>query len=140
MTAPVTVFAFAALVLQTGGTRPWPRSVASPGQICVERPGDDGALNIREATVVIEGGPGLVLVGEQAACGFVEAGKHQVWVQSRDPYDSASTDRAAWKSDVLTLTVRATERVELEVCGVGVNGTYKTWGIRPSTGTCRRAP
>ena len=135
--APAAALVLTTLVLQTSSTGPWPRSIYLPAQICIERPGDNGALNVRQASILIAGGPGLTLLGEQAACGFVAAGRHRLWVQSRDPYDPTSTDPEAWKSDPLTIAVGANERVELEVCGLARNGAYATWVIRRSTGTCR---
>ena len=60
---------------QTGGTPAWPRWTELTAQVCVERPGDNGWLNIWPADVIIERGVTLRLPGESAACAFVAAGK-----------------------------------------------------------------
>jgi hypothetical protein len=121
---------------QTGG-QPWPKTLHLSAQICVERPGDNGALNIRLADVVIgDAGPILSLMGEQAACAYVEPGRYSVHAQSRDPYDPASKNPAKWKSASLTVVATAGERVMLEVCGTGARG-YSNWKVQRSGPECR---
>jgi hypothetical protein len=63
------------MFFQTGGTPGWPRWTELTAQVCVERPGDNGLLNIWPADVIIERGVTLRLPGESAACAFVAAGK-----------------------------------------------------------------
>jgi hypothetical protein len=58
------------------------------------------------------------------------AGKHSIWVESKDPYDRESARPATWKSEVLAVTLRPKERLEFEVCGTGEQG-YSTWKIQP---------
>ncbi len=118
------------------GEPSWPRWTELPAQICVERPENNGVLNIREVDVVIERGPALSLMGGQAACVFVDVGKHTLWIQSRNPYDPASVDPKAWKSAPITVDVKRGERVELQVCGEGARSTYTGWSIRQTNGRC----
>ena len=118
------------LFSQASGPGGWPRWTELTSQICVERPGDNGWLNIWPADVVIEPGATLRLSGESAACAFVAPGKHNIWVESKNPYDRESTNPVTWKSDVLVATVRPKDRLEYEVCGTGRAG-YSTWKIQP---------
>lgn len=126
----------ASIALPQSGALRWPSNTILKAQICVERPGDSGRLNIRPADVVIESGPTLSLMGEQAACAFVQPGKYRVWAQSRDPNDKTSTDPRAWKSAPIVVSAPANDRVELEVCGIGDKTTYTNWKIARAGG-CR---
>jgi len=119
-----------------GGAPRWPENMVLRAQICVERPGDAGRLNLRAADVVVDGGPILRMIGEQAACAFVQAGRYRVWAQSTDPFDPASTKIDAWKSAVLVVSAAENQRVELEVCGAGTNGAYTNWRIERVAGRC----
>ena len=121
---------------QIGG-QPWPKTSGLSAQICVERPGDNGALNIRLANVVIgDSGPILSLMGEQAACAYVEPGQYAVHAQSPDPYDPESKDPAKWKSAPLSLVLTAGQRVILDVCGTGSNAAYRNWKVQRSGPRC----
>jgi hypothetical protein len=122
--------------LATAGETAWPRQPELSSQICVERPENNGVLNIREADVVIEGGPVLTLLGGQAVCAYVPAGRHTMWVQSRHPYDPASLDPQAWKSSPITLETPPSGRAELFVCGEGTKSTYTGWAIRKAGERC----
>jgi hypothetical protein len=123
--------------LQTGGARHWPANDVLRSQICIERPGDNGRLNIHQSEVVIEGGPILMLIGEQAACAYVQPGRYRVWAQSIDPYDKQSTNHEAWKSAPVIVTAPAEGRVELVVCGTGADSTYTNWKISRTVDACR---
>ena len=114
----------------------WPRRQELSGQICVERPENNGVLNIREANFVIDRGPVLSFIGGQAACAYVPAGRHSMWVQSRHPYDPASLDPKAWKSSPITLELSPGSRAELYVCGEATNSTYTGWAIRRAGERC----
>ena len=121
---------------QPGSAPRWPENMVLRAQICVERPGDTGRLNLRPADVVIDGGPILRLIGEQAACAYVQAGKYRVWAQSTDPFDRSSTKIDAWKTASVLVSVAAKERIELEVCCAGANGTYTNWKVERVAGRC----
>src|SRR5262245_17428642 len=116
----------------------WPRwTTRLTGQICVERPENNGVLNIRPSDVRIQGGPTLTLVGGEAACGYVEGGgKYTVWAQSRDPYDPSVRARAAWKSTNLQVEVKEGGRVELVVCAIGAKAAYQNWEVRAAEKAC----
>lgn len=132
----VVVLALLVAAAQPGGVPGWPENMVLKAQICVERPGDMGRLNLRPADVVIEGGPLLRMIGEQAACGYVQPGKYRVWAQSTDPFDRSSTKIDAWKSASIIVSVGAKERIELEVCGLGANGTYTNWKVERVANRC----
>ena len=116
----------------------WPRFAPRlNAQICVERPENNGVMNIRESMVVIRGGPGLTLTGDEAACAYVEGGgKYTVWVQSRDPYDPSVSDPKAWRSSDLDVTVADGGRVELIVCARSSTRGYAGWVIQPAEKAC----
>jgi hypothetical protein len=122
---------------EPAGAPGWPDNTILRAQICVERPGDTGRLNLRPADVIIQGGPGLRLIGEQAACAYVQGGTYRMWAQSSNPFDSSSTNPEAWKSATVTVTVRQNERVEVEVCGLGANGAYTNWRVERVGGRCK---
>jgi len=113
-----------AVSLQSGGQR-WPRWNDLSAQICVERPGDNGSLNIRPADILISDGPTLTLLGEQASCAYVRPGRYTLWAQSRDPYDPGSTNETAWKSISVSLSVGANEVSRFEVCRAGAEYNWK---------------
>jgi hypothetical protein len=121
---------------QSGAIR-WPSNTILKAQICVERPGDTGRLNVRPADVVIESGPIISLMGEQAVCAFVQPGQYRVWAQSRDPNNRQSTNPTAWKSKPIVVKAPANDRVELEVCGIGDATVYNNWKIARA-GACRQ--
>ncbi|HEY3176420.1 MAG TPA: hypothetical protein VGK94_11755 [Candidatus Polarisedimenticolia bacterium] len=133
----------AAAILGAGSiaatVRTWPRWIPHlTAQICVERPENNGVLNIRYAQVVIRGGPTLTLAGGEAACAWVEGGGvYYVWVQSRDPYDPTDTGPTAWRSTDLKLEVKQNSRVDLLVCGVGVRGAYTNWSVQFDEQMCK---
>jgi len=123
-------FVAAVVAIQAGSAERWPRWQETPAQICVERPGDGGLLNIVSARILVDDGIGLILQGETAGCLYLRPGKSHVWVESLDPYDPESKKPKTWKSNVIETTLRAGERVEFEVCGTGRQG-YSTWKIQP---------
>ena len=114
----------------------WPNSEELSSQICVWRPENNGVLNIRPVEFVIDGGPVLTLLGGQAGCGYVRAGKHMVRAQSRDPYDQNSRNPRAWMSFRITLDVPASSRRELFVCAEAAYSTYTGWAIRRPGEVC----
>ena len=117
---------------------PWPRSLTNlTAQICVERPENNGVLNIRPADIVIKGGPGLSLAGGEAACAYVEGGgKYALWAQSSNPYDPSAPDSAAWRSSDLQVSVEQGGRVELLLCAIGPGATYENWSVQPADKPC----
>ena len=133
----IVALALVGAAAQLGSAPGWPENLVLKAQICVERPGDTGRLNLRPADLVIDGGPLLRLIGEQAACAYVQAGKYRVWAQSTDPFDRSSTKIDAWKSTPILVTVGAKERIELEVCGAGANGNYTNWKVERVAGRCQ---
>jgi hypothetical protein len=102
-------------------------------QVCVERIEDNGILNIRPAYVVLDSNYRiLVLTGGEAACASVEPGRHSIRVESPDPYDPASNEKAAWKSQRLSFEVASGRRADFEMCGAsGGQQGYSTWVIAP---------
>jgi len=124
-----------ALVVQIDAPKRWPKWNVLSAQICIERPGDNGVLNIRSADIVIENVAVVSLLGQRAACLYVAPGEYKVWAQSRSPFDPKSTDPAAWKSEAVTATVGSDVRVEFEVCGAGRDSVYSTWRVKkPDSG------
>jgi hypothetical protein len=143
------------LVLLTGGcsSRPYqPLWIDRPGELCVERPEENGRLNITPAEVVIESSEAglviwdrqfLTLVGGQAVCAVLPAAEYRVHAHSDDPYDSNrepnEPEPEAWESQTLTVSVQQGKRVELWLCGGGQQG-YSHWNLkRPhdqSSGGC----
>ena len=115
-------------VAQSGSSTQWPRWTELDSQVCVERPGDNGLLNIVSARILIDGWFGLVLPGERAGCLYIEPGKHKIWAESSDPYDRESAQPRAWKSNEIEFSIGRAERLNFEVCGAGPSG-YSTWVI-----------
>lgn len=92
-----------------------PRWTELPCQICIERPEEQGILNIREVRVVIDDKESIILVGGQAACFYVLHGDHFVYAVSFDPYDPNSKDPKAWSSNRINFTLETGKRAAFEV-------------------------
>ncbi len=103
-------------------------------QICVERPENGGVLNVRPADVVIEDGPVLRLTGGEAACAFVEVGKHMIQVESKNPYDAGSL---GWKSPPREVQTLIGSKVHLRVCAVSHDNGYAGWSIVEAAAACK---
>ena len=137
MKIPLSLFLLVPCVLDAQRSPPatykprWTSQLTA--QVCVERIEDNGILNIRPAYVVMDSNYRiLVLTGGEAACASVEPGHHSIRVESPDPYDSDSTEKAAWKSQRLSFEVATGRRVDFEMCGAsGGQQGYSTWVIAP---------
>jgi hypothetical protein len=92
-----------------------PRWADLPCQICVERPENQGILNIRETRIVIDEKQALVLIGGQAACAFVSPEEHFIYAESYDPYNPASKDSKAWLSNKITFVLEKGKIAEFEI-------------------------
>lgn len=75
-----------------------PQQEVLSSQICVERPENNGIVNIVPAEVVFSNQQRLSLVGGQAGCIFVAVGDYSFGVQSSDPYNPESPNPKAWIS------------------------------------------
>ena len=120
--------------------RPYkPLWIDRAGEICVERPEENGRLNIMPAEVIIEDGKMvpwdrqlLTLIGGQTACAVLPATNYHVRVSSYDPYKNGNSNEPEskfWKSETLTVAVSEGKRVELWLCGGGVKG-YSKWVLK----------
>jgi hypothetical protein len=128
-----------AAVLAVSPVTPWPRVLHHlTGQICVERPENNGVLNIRPAEVVVQGGPTIVLSGGEAACAYVEGGgRYTIWAQSPDPYDPSNAHPTAWRSADREVVVEQGGRSALILCGTGAKGTYENWAVNLEGEPCQ---
>ena len=79
------IFLFSAHVVTAAEYKP--RWADLPCKICVERPEEQGILNVREARIIIDDRQALVLIGGQAACVFISPGNHFIYAESYNPYN-----------------------------------------------------
>jgi len=92
-----------------------PAESALSSEICIERPQNTGALNIRDAHVFITTPQSFALLGGQAVCTFVAPGSYSAQASSSDPYDPASENEKAWTSEPMKIDVGPSELVRLEL-------------------------
>ena len=109
----ITIFSILASQVQAADYNP--RWSDLPCQICIERPEEQGILNIRETTIAIDGKQAFLMIGGQASCAYVAPGKHSIFASSYDPYDPNSKDPKAWLSNKMTIDLENVKRVELEL-------------------------
>ncbi len=105
------------LMLQAAISSSWaaaykPTQKDLSSQICIERPENNGSVNITASHVVFSNHQELTLIGGQAACLFVAAGVYFFVVQSINPYDPESTNSQAWISQEM--------KVQAKRGGVGI--------------------
>ncbi|HZP42841.1 MAG TPA: hypothetical protein VFD84_15215 [Candidatus Binatia bacterium] len=93
--------------------RPADRALSS--EVCIERPRNEGALNVRDARVFVTTPQSFALLGGQAVCTFVAPGSYSVMASSHDPYDPTSEDDKAWTSEPVHFDVGPSELVRLEL-------------------------
>lgn len=93
--------------------RPADRALSS--EICLERPRNEGALNVRDARIFITTPQSFALLGGQAVCTFVAPGSYSIMASSHDPYDPGSEDEKAWTSEPVQVDVGPAELVRLEL-------------------------
>ena len=82
---------------------------------CFYRFEDGGALNIREATVVIDEKESGLITGGMFLCIALSPGTHNVQVTSTNPYDPADRNQPAWRSKSLSFRVQNEQKVFVRV-------------------------
>jgi hypothetical protein len=94
-----------------------PKEAYLCSQICIERPENNGSLNIRDVNVIIDNKQDVPLIGGQAVCIYVGIGEHFVYAESYDPYDPHSKNPKAWTSNTVKFYLKKGQRAELEITG-----------------------
>jgi len=121
----VVWFLVAALTFDSSWAAPYkPSQDSLSAQICLERPENNGIVNIAAITIVFSNHQRLILVGGQAACIFVAEGEYSFVVYSANPYDPESTDPKAWSSQEISVQVKPGEVATFEVAPKSEGATY----------------
>ena len=107
------IFLFSAHVVTAAEYKP--RWADLPCKICVERPEEQGILNVREARIIIDDKQALVLIGGQAACVFISPGNHFIYAESYNPYNPNPENPKAWLSNKITFILEKGEMAEFEI-------------------------
>ena len=122
-------FVFSFLVQEAKAFEYKPRWSDLPCQICIERPEEQGILNIREVRVVVDDKQAIFFIGGQAACLYAPPGNHFVYAVSFDPYDPNLKDPQAWSSNRVNFTLETGKQAEFEVVK-GEEQKGKQWLIK----------
>jgi hypothetical protein len=101
-----------------------PRQGDLSAQICVERPENNGMVNLVASHIVFSNNQELALVGGQAACIFVADGVYSFVVQSPDPYKPGATNPKAWTSKEIKARLKRGEVVVFEVIPKSEGAAY----------------
>lgn len=109
----ILIFLF--LVFNVNAMEYKPRWSDLPCKICVERPENQGVLNIHETRIVIDDNQAFILSGGQAACAFISPGNHYLYAESYDPYDPNNKNPKAWLSNKITVVLEKGEMAEIEI-------------------------
>lgn len=127
----MALFAFFISTIETIASEYKPRWSELPCQICIERPEEQGIINIREVRLIVDDKQAMILAGGQAACAYVEPGDHFVYAVSPNPYDPNLKDAQAWKSNKMNFTLGTGKIAEFEVTK-GMNEKEKQWLVKPA--------
>jgi hypothetical protein len=73
---------------------------------CFFRLEENGILNVRPSSIVVDGHIIGVIIGGQFKCFTLRVGNHVAKASSRDPYNPASNHPSAWESAPFTLDIR----------------------------------
>jgi hypothetical protein len=86
----------------------------SPAKISIERPEDNGFINICPCTVKLNIGQKIVLSGGQTNSFSVKSGTYFLKVSSLNPYPDATKD-SDWKSNPLKITITNSQAIKIIV-------------------------
>jgi hypothetical protein len=92
-----------------------PKYVNDASEICVERRENDGLLNIVPVTVIVSKSAKLTLLGGQAGCLFVPAGKQTIQLSFPYPYAGPSAP-PSWVTQDKPLPLVKNTIAVLELC------------------------
>jgi len=112
----------------TKNKMPQPSQTNLSSQVHVERPEDNGVLNIRMVDVIIDDQQIRSLLGGQVASAHLAPGKHFIRAESAEPYDPSSTNK--WKTESICFDINKAETKRFLVSGAGNGSTYTHWELR----------
>jgi len=92
-------------------------------QILIERPENNGFINIFPCTVKFSSGKAIALRGGENATLFVKAGTYDLIASSPNPYPSA-TKISDWKPGSLKITITNSEVIRIIVEPKSEGSTY----------------
>ena len=108
-----------------------PRQGDLSAQICVERPENNGMVNLVPSHVVFSNSQELTLIGGQSACIFVANGVYSFVVQSSNPYPAA-INLKAWTSKKIEVHLKKGDAVVFEVLPKSEGAAYVGgWIVKP---------
>lgn len=108
-----------------------PRWSELPCQICIERPEEQGIINVRDVKLIVDDKESINLVGGQAACVYVQTGEHFIHAESPDPYDPNSKDPRGWVSNRVNFTLETGKIAEFEITK-SFDAKGQQWVIKPA--------
>jgi hypothetical protein len=113
-------------------------SEAAAATIVVERPENNGSVNILPCTIAFSSGQKITLSGGETATTSVSAGFLWVEASSVDPYHPETTDLGAWRSRRVEIRLRPGEVLRLSVEPKSRGSTYVGgWSIQRTA--CERS-
>jgi hypothetical protein len=105
---------FSSILLDGCANKPHVLQNKSAAQILIERPENNGFINICPCTVKLNVGPKIVLIGRQTNSFSVQPGTYFLKVSSSNPYSDATKD-SDWKSNPLKITVTNSQVIKIIV-------------------------
>ena len=127
-----------------------PRHIAGALQICVERSEQSGIVNIRPVTIDVNQEAQVTLIGGQAACLYLPAGKKVLTMTFAYPYGGPSDAPRSWTTSPYVIEGGMGNLVSLDLCEPEADqrddpawadtGWHRMWMLRPagdrSAGAC----
>jgi hypothetical protein len=106
-----------------------PAWASSEAQICIDRPGENGRVNITPVTIVIRGNAELTVLGEQEVCFRPHQDDwSQAFISLKFPFPySGPSDKRQWLTKPTTVKLRPGATTHLLLCERDQNHNDPQW-------------
>ena len=120
-----------------------PSLLDRPNQVCIQRPGETGRVNITPVTIIIERSAELTILGEQAVCLFSLNANPAIKLRFPYPYGGPGEQPRYWTTAPVSFA-GAKGPLRLELCeahqdhsasGWVASGWHDMWILKQSSGS-----